>query len=61
MSPSKNLKPDGLARNQTNFELFYKANITPWLYVQPDVQWLQNVGGADIDAVVVGARVAITF
>ena len=61
MSPSENLKPDGLANNQTNFELFYKANVTPWLYIQPDVQWLQNVGGADIDAVVVGARVGITF
>ena len=61
MSPSENLKPDGLANNQTNFELFYKANVTPWLYIQPDVQWLQNVGGADIDAVVIGARVGITF
>ena len=61
MSPSDNVRPDDVTRNQANFELFYKANITPWLYVQPDVQWLRNVGGADTNAVVVGARVGITF
>lgn len=61
MSVSDKLKSDGLTKNQTNFELFYKVNLTPWLYVQPDVQWLRNVGGDDTDAVVVGARVGITF
>jgi porin len=58
--PSDRLDADGLGRGQSNFELFYKANITPWLFIQPDLQWLTNVGGAALDAVVVGARIGIS-
>ena len=60
MVPSSRLDPDGLGNNQTNYELFYKANLTPWIYIQPNLQWLYNVGGATTNAAVVGLRVGIS-
>ncbi|MEM9255749.1 MAG: carbohydrate porin [Pseudomonadota bacterium] len=61
ITPSDNLGPNGPTEDQTNYELFYKANLTPWLYIQPDVQWVDSVGGTNEDATVIGARVGITF
>ncbi|MEM6582138.1 MAG: carbohydrate porin [Pseudomonadota bacterium] len=61
ITPSDDLGSNGPTREQTNLELFYIANLTPWLSIQPDVQWVENVGGTDEDATVIGARVAITF
>lgn len=57
---SDRLEPDGLT-NQTAFEWFYKAFLTPWFVLQPDVQWLLNVGGNGPRAVAVGARAAVSF
>jgi porin len=45
------------------FEWTYKAMITKWLFVQPDIQYIVNPnGGNNIDdALVVGSRVGIAF
>ncbi len=44
-------------------EVTYQAVITPWLTIQPDVQFIINPGGTqDLNnAFVIGARAAITF
>jgi porin len=44
-------------------EFTYQAEITPWLVVQPDLQYIINPGGAsDLNnALVIGGRAAITF
>ena len=44
-------------------EFTYQAAITPWLVLQPDLQYIINPGGStDIDnALVIGGRAAITF
>jgi len=44
-------------------EATYQAQITPWLGVQPDLQYIINPGGSqDLDnALVLGCRVAVTF
>jgi len=49
--------------DQTVIELTYAYNVTPWLVVQPNVQYLFNPAGNDTvpDALVVGALVAVTF
>jgi len=43
------------------FELTHIYQATPWLQVQPDVQWIVNPGGSsDIpNAVVVGVQLAV--
>ncbi|MCA8961102.1 MAG: carbohydrate porin, partial [Planctomycetes bacterium] len=45
------------------WELFYQAQVTPWLVVQPDLQWIRDPGGdATIgDAWVGSLRVEITL
>lgn len=44
-------------------ELSYQCQVTPWLIVQPDVQYIINPGGTqDLDnALVVGGRASVTF
>ncbi len=44
-------------------EFTYQAEITPWLIIQPDLQYIINPGGAsDLNnALVIGGRAAITF
>ena len=44
-------------------EFTYKAILTPWLYVQPDAQFIINPGGTqDLNnAFVLGGRVSINF
>jgi porin len=44
-------------------EFTYKAILTPWLYVQPDAQFIINPGGTqDLrNAFVIGARVSVNF
>ncbi len=44
-------------------EATYLAQITPWLAVQPDAQWIVHPGGSETlgNAFVVGGRVTITF
>jgi len=44
-------------------EFTYQAQITPWLVVQPDLQYIINPGGtADLNnALVIGGRASVTF
>ena len=44
-------------------EAYYNAELTPWLRVTPDVQWVSNPGGADAggDALICGLRAQVTF
>lgn len=55
----------GLRKNiyEMMFELTYKAQINPWLFVQPDIQYILHPGGTGYikDAVVIGTRVGVTF
>ena len=45
------------------FEVTYQANLTPWLSVQPDLQYIVHVGGSPRygNALVIGVRTGITF
>jgi porin len=45
------------------WEVYYNAQITPWLAAGPSLQYITNPGGVDTskDAVVVGFRAAVTF
>lgn len=49
--------------SETVLEWFYNIELTPWLHVSPDVQYILNPGGdASVnDAVVVGGRVQVSF
>ena len=44
-------------------EFTYQSQITPWLVVQPDIQYLINPSGSSqlSNAFVIGARAAIIF
>ena len=46
---------------ETSMELFYTAQITPWLAIQPDMQFVLNPGGKGKDAMVFGLRTLINF
>lgn len=47
---------------ETVIELYYNAEIFPWLHLSPDVQWLIDPGGADTrDAFVAGLRLQMAF
>ena len=48
--------------SETAFELFYKVQLTGWMSIQPDVQYVANPGGStNRDAIVVGGRVEFVF
>ena len=53
----------GLGDHETVLELFYKFQITPFLSIQPDLQFVVNPSGRDdIDDTVIGAlRLELTF
>jgi porin len=44
-------------------ELSYRAQITPWLALQPDLQYIVNPGfdGSVDDALAIGVRAEIAF
>jgi porin len=45
------------------WELYYNAQLTPWLNISPSIQYITNPGGDSTtdDAVVFGARAQMTF
>ncbi len=48
--------------HETAFELFYKAQIMPWISVKPDLQYISNPGGTGLDdALVATLRVEANF
>ncbi|MEM8844165.1 MAG: carbohydrate porin [Pseudomonadota bacterium] len=57
---SNNLSSEGITDEKV-FELFYSANVNPWLAVQPDLQWILDPGGDGDNAFVAGLRTTITF
>jgi len=48
---------------ETVYEVYYNIQITKWLYLTPDVQYIQNPAGAGNpgDAIVVGLRAQMSF
>ena len=51
------------AQPEIAFEWTYQANVTPWLVVQPDLQYILNPGATNVlpDALVVGLRSVFTL
>jgi porin len=47
--------------SETALECFYRAQITPWFYLQPDIQFIMNPGGVYQNSVAIGLRSVITF
>jgi porin len=47
--------------HETAVEVFYRAQLTPWLSLQPDLQFIANPGGQEEDALTVGLRFGIDF
>lgn len=46
---------------ETVVEFFYKLPITPWMTLNPDIQWVHRPSGVDGTAFVAGLRVATVF
>ncbi len=46
---------------ETAWELFYQAAVTPWLSVQPDVQYIVRPGGGGANALAAGMRLGVAF
>lgn len=51
------------ASHETAMELYYKAQVTPWLSVSPSIQYVFNPGAQDRmdDAVIVGIRAQMSL
>ncbi len=52
---------DVLKSNETATELFYKYQYSPFISIQPDLQYIANPGGLYRDALVAGARFEVVF
>ncbi|MEE4190214.1 MAG: carbohydrate porin [Halieaceae bacterium] len=55
------LRDRGASRAETNIELTYSVQVTPWLRLQPDIQYIFNPGldeGLD-NALVIGLRIEL--
>ncbi|MHC4544146.1 MAG: carbohydrate porin, partial [Planctomycetota bacterium] len=52
---------DGFTR-ESAIELFYKAQLTEFMSIQPDIQYIANPGGETTDdAIVLGIRAKLSF
>lgn len=47
--------------SETVLEAFYRVQVNPWFYLQPDVQFIMNPGGVYNNSVAIGLRSVITF
>jgi len=48
--------------SEQGIELFYNIEVTPWLHITPDIQYIIDPGGgAEDDALVCGVRMQMTF
>lgn len=47
--------------SETAIEAFYRVQVTPWFYLQPDVQFIMNPSGCYANSVAIGMRTVITF
>lgn len=51
------------ANYESAVEIYYNVQVTPWLEITPDIQWISNAGGEESggDAVVTGLRLQLKF
>ena len=54
-------QPPGKKINLTNVELFYMAQLTPWLSLQPDIQYFDNPAVGKSNGWALGLRWLFTF
>lgn len=47
--------------SETVVEAFYRIQLNPWFYLQPDVQLIMNPGGMYGNSVAIGLRSVVTF
>lgn len=47
--------------SENSIEAFYRVQVTPWFYLQPDVQFIMNPSGCYDNSVAIGIRSVITF
>lgn len=61
--PSANDGEDYTENHENALEIYYNAQVTPWLSLSPSIQYIINPGGNKTvsDAVVLGLRAKITF
>ena len=54
---------DYTENHENALEIYYSAQVTPWLAVSPSIQYIANPGGnkTTSDAVVLGVRVQVSF
>jgi carbohydrate-selective porin OprB len=45
----------------TEITPFYKAHVTPWITLQPDLQYIANPSGIYGDSLTVGLRYQVSF
>ncbi|MBI4717168.1 MAG: carbohydrate porin [Planctomycetes bacterium] len=52
-----------LADRELVYELYYAWQVTPWVVISPDVQYIANTGGTDDgnDTIVTGVRMRVSF
>ncbi len=51
----------GFTKGENVLEVFYKLKLTPWLYIQPDFQYINKPYYADKSTIVFGVRTNIDF
>lgn len=51
----------GRVGSETVVEAFYRIQVNPWFYLQPDVQFIMNPSGIYDNSVAIGLRSVITF
>jgi len=51
----------GHIKSESVLEVFYKICVTPWLYIQPDFQYINKPFEADDSVIVFGIRTGIEF
>jgi len=50
-----------LPRGETVVELTYQAQVTPWLMIQPDLQWFLSPAISRRDALLLGLEISATY
>ncbi|WP_246742847.1 carbohydrate porin [Rhodomicrobium vannielii] len=58
------IKADSTLNYESMAEIFYKAQIVPGLTIQPDLQYMWNVGGVETggeDAIYGGVRISVAY
>jgi carbohydrate-selective porin OprB len=54
-------QPTGKRTELTNVEVFYIAQLTPWLSLQPDIQYFDNPAVDESNGWALGLRWLFTF